>query len=109
MLGSRFLLVSIVVGACIVAIGLSAPSPTESAMVGSIVPGAGMRAPRSGHTATLLPDGRVLIAGGMRRNQDFYRSAELLDPKSGQFQLTGEMVTARVGHEAVLLPSGNLG
>jgi hypothetical protein len=108
MLRLRFLLVSIVVGACIVAIGLSAPSPTESASVGSIVPGAEMRAPRSGQTATLLPDGRVLIAGGMRRNQDFYRSAELFDPKSGQFQPTGEMLIGRVGHGAVLLPSGKV-
>ncbi len=67
-----------------------------------------MLAPRSGHTATLLPDGRVLIAGGMRRNQDFYRSAELYDPTSGKFQPTGDMLMARVGHAAVLLPSGKV-
>jgi Kelch motif/Galactose oxidase, central domain len=67
-----------------------------------------MLAPRSGHTATLLPDGRVLIAGGMRRNQDFYRSAELFSPASGKFQPTGEMLVARVGHAAVLLRSGRV-
>lgn len=67
-----------------------------------------MLAPRSGHTATLLPDGRVLIAGGMRRNQDFYRSAELFDPATGKFQPTGEMLVGRVGHVAVLLPSGKV-
>ena len=67
-----------------------------------------MLAPRSGHTATLLPDGRVLIAGGMRWNQDFYRSAELYDPTSGKFQPTGDMLMARVGHAAVLLPSGKV-
>jgi hypothetical protein len=38
-----------------------------------------MLEPRSGQTATLLPDGKVLIAGGMRRNQEFYKSAEIYD------------------------------
>ena len=45
-----------------------------------------MLEPRSGHSATLLPNGKVLIAGGMRRNQDFYRSAELYDPATGKFR-----------------------
>lgn len=67
-----------------------------------------MLEPRSGHTATLLPDGRVLITGGMRRNQDFYRSAELFDPATGKFSATGEMQIARVGHAAVLLRSGKV-
>ncbi len=61
---------------------------------------------RSGHTATLLPDGKVLIAGGMRRNQDFYKSAELYDPATGKFLPTGEMSIGRVGQIAVLLRSG---
>ncbi len=67
-----------------------------------------MLEPRSGQTATLLPDGRVLIAGGMRRNQDFYKSAELYDPATGKFQPTGEMSIGRVGHAAVLLRSGKV-
>jgi hypothetical protein len=67
-----------------------------------------MLEPRSGHSATLLPDGKVLIAGGMRRNQDFYKSAELYDPATGKFQPTGEMNLRRVGHIAVLLPSGKV-
>jgi len=67
-----------------------------------------MLEPRSGQTATLLPDGRVLITGGMRRNQDFYKSAELYDPATGKFQPTGEMSIGRVGHAAVLLRSGKV-
>ena len=63
---------------------------------------------RSGHTATLLVDGRVLIAGAMRRNQDFYRSAEIFDPTTGKFQPTGDMLVARVGHAAVRLRSSKV-
>ena len=84
----------------------SASSPHAS--VGSIIPSAPMLEPRSGHTATLLADGRVLIAGGMRRNQDFYRSAELYNPATRSFQQTGAMSQGRVGHIAVLLHSGKV-
>ncbi len=76
--------------------------------VGAVVAASPMLAPRSGHTATLLPDGKVLIAGGMRRNQDFYKSAELYDPATGKFQPTDEMNVARVGPIAVLLRSGKV-
>jgi len=82
---------------------LPAASPT-----GSITAIAPMLEPRSAHTATLLPNGKVLIAGGMRRNQDFYRSAELYDPASGKFQPTGDLAERRVGHIAALLPSGKV-
>lgn len=75
---------------------------------GSVSPASPMLEPRSGHSATLLQDGKVLIAGGMRRNQDFYRSAELYDPATGKFQATGQMSVARVGHSAVLLRSGKV-
>lgn len=81
---------------------------SSAARAGSVSPAAPMLEPRSGHSATLLPDGKVLIAGGMRRNQDFLRSAELYDPAARKFQLTGEMAIARVGHIAVLLPSGKV-
>lgn len=75
---------------------------------GSLSRGTPMLEPRSGHSATLLPNGKVLIAGGMRRNQQFYRSAELYDPIAGKFQSTGEMSIARVGQAAVLLRSGKV-
>ena len=79
-----------------------------SIRVGSIVATMPMLEPRSGQTATLLPDGKVLIVGGMRRNQDFYKSAELYDPATSKFQPTGEMSIGRVGQIAVLLRSGKV-
>jgi hypothetical protein len=83
------------------------PTPAPSS-AGVVSPASPMLAPRSGHTATLLSNGKVLIAGGMRRNQDFYRSAELYDPATGTFQPTGDLNLARVGHVAVLLRSGKV-
>ncbi len=86
----------------------SARSDQAFPKTGSVVPAAPMLEPRSGHTATLLSDGKILIGGGMRRNQDFYRSAELYDPVNGKFTPTGPMNVARVGHTAVLLRSGKV-
>jgi len=101
-----FLIIFAAATALAVASGVSREQPTIR--VGSVASGAQMLQPRSGHTATLLPDGKVLIAGGMRRNQDFYRSAELYDPATRIFHPTSEMTIARVGHAAVLLRSGKV-
>jgi hypothetical protein len=90
-----------------VAFALHAAAP-NSPPTGSLTAGPPMLEPRSGHSATLLPDGKVLIAGGMRRNQDFYKSSELYDPATGKFEPAGEMTLARVGQAAVLLPSGKV-
>src|ERR1700727_466784 len=105
---SRLLFVAcstIILTAAAIALRASQPAPSP---VGSVSAAGQMLEARSGHTATLLPDGKVLIAGGMRRNQDFYKSAELYDPATGKFQLTGEMNERRVGPAAVLLPSGKV-
>jgi Kelch motif protein/galactose oxidase-like protein len=84
-------------------------SPSRNrAPIGAVAQATPMLQPRSGHTATLLPTGKVLIAGGMRRNQDFYKSAELYDSTTGKFQPTGDMSVGRVGQVAVLLQSGKV-
>ncbi len=60
---------------------------------------------RLGHTSTLLPSGKVLIAGG-RSEDAFLGSAELYDPASREFSVTASMSTARCMHAAVALPDG---
>ena len=91
----------------LLAVSLHATAPGSSA-TSSLTAGPPMQEPRSAHSATLLPDGKVLIAGGMRRNQDFYRSSELYDPATRKFERSGDMMMARVGQAAVLLPSGKV-
>ncbi len=50
---------------------------------------------RQNHTATLLPNGKVLIAGGYNNNSGYLVSAELYDPATGAFTATGSLATAR--------------
>jgi WD40 repeat protein len=62
---------------------------------------------RSGHTATLLPNGKVLVTGGTADNAAL-ASAELYDPASGTWTATGSLAERRFGHTATLLPNGKV-
>ena len=70
-----------------------------------------MAANRAMHTATLLPNGKVLVAGGLTSQGTKNLSnngAELYDPTTGTWKVTGAMATARYSHTATLLPSGKV-
>ena len=63
---------------------------------------------RSGHTATLLADGRVLVLGGRGASGAALGSAEIYDPAARAFAPAGMMQGARVGHSATALADGRV-
>jgi hypothetical protein len=72
-----------------------------------------LREPRAGQTATLLPDGRVLIAGGfglqgMPPAREALATTEFYDPSAGTFAKGPTMPQAKAFHAAVLLQSGEV-
>jgi hypothetical protein len=77
-----------------------------------------LHVPRYGHSATLLPDGRVLVAGGdsLQGSAETTfgsifpanNTAELFDPAAASWSYVGGLNTGRSGHTATLLPNGEV-
>ena len=91
----------------LLAVGLMAGSavPVLAASSGTWTVTGSLNADRAGHSATLLPNGQVLVAGG-EGTTGFLNSAELYNPSTGRWTVTGSMATSRLGQSAALLPNG---
>jgi hypothetical protein len=63
---------------------------------------------RRGHTTTLLPDGRVLVAGGQGKGERPIAELEVWDPKTGAWTIAGRLREPRSYHAAVLLPGSRV-
>jgi len=84
---------------------LTAPLDLLAASVTSVGP---MTVARNGATATLLPDGTVLIAGGVDAAPGTPRQEEIYDPHARSFRATAGMEVQRVGHAAATLQDGRI-
>ena len=75
---------------------------------------ASMAVQRQAHTATLLPNGKVLVVGGLTYYQPRYgyvictATAEIYDPATATWSSAGSMSVPRCGHIAQILPNGKV-
>jgi hypothetical protein len=87
---------------------------SDAVAAGSWSPTGSMTVARQEYTATLLADGRVLVAGGCgafdldENCVKVLTSAELYNPATGTWSATGSMVVGRVGHTATRLLDGRV-
>ena len=93
-----------VIAALLLSTGAYAQSTPEVVATGNL------SMQRMGHTATLLENGSVLVAGGFAvlAGWPVWASAELYEPASGAFRRVGDMATPRAQHTATRLPDGKV-
>src|SRR5690349_16863230 len=90
----KSLLALIGLSVVIVALVLGYVASAQSLSEKTVVPK--MSIARAGHTATLLPDGRVLVVGG----NFSITTSEIYDPILNKWQAAGNLSTTRSGHTA---------
>jgi N-acetylneuraminic acid mutarotase len=86
--------------------GMAGPAASQTS--GTWTATGSLNTPRNSHTATLLANGQVLVAGGKSTAGTILSSAELYNPVSGTWTITGSMSAARMTHTATLLPNGEV-
>ena len=77
-------------------------------LAGSFSPTGSMATVRSSHAAILLPNGKVLVLGGLNGPSTPIATAEIYDPGTGMFSATGSMAVARGFTTATLLGNGKV-
>jgi hypothetical protein len=82
--------------------------PVAAGASASWSPAGSMMSYRTYHTATLLRDGTVLVAGGSGASGDGLRSAERYNPATRTWSFVSSMTTGRAGHTATRLPDGRV-
>jgi Kelch motif len=96
-------------GSAAAVLAITAPAPAAQWF-----PAASMREPRAGQTATLLPDGEVLVAGGYHIDIEHgwryksSRSTELFNPTTNTWRLVAPMLAERSLATATLLTNGDV-
>src|SRR5437764_1180234 len=91
----------------LIAVVLSLPR-SQQARAASWVTNSPLRTARSYHTATLLCNGKVLVAGGIDINGNATNTVELYDVSSGAWTASGSLNVKRSDHTATLLPNGKV-
>jgi len=85
--------------------------PSGDSGAGTWTEGPNMGTGRTEHTATLLPNGKVLVAGGRRLGGAFVgllNTTEIYDPSAGTWTASDDMRSFRMNHTATLLPNGKV-
>ncbi len=106
----RFAAIRTLALAGLVSVGLVASTavPALARRSGTWTKTGSLNVARGEETATLLPNGQVLVAGGADYNWNGYASAELYNPFTGKWTFTGSMNSPRLYHTATLLPNGQI-
>ncbi len=107
---------TVIGGTCPVVANVAGPITTNCTVSVTFMPvvvtgfgsGASSAQARARHTATLLNDGRVLIAGGVVNFSTYLASAENYDRISNTWSAAGSMQIVRSDHSATLLPDGRV-
>ncbi|MDC0707682.1 kelch repeat-containing protein [Stigmatella sp. ncwal1] len=82
-------------------------APAPLCAVGWVSAGA-MFQPRDAHTATLLPQGKVLVSGGRNGANSYLAASEVYNPATGTWSATASMNSPRRNHTATLLQNGKV-